>query len=215
MKNYFIFLAAMLFVLSSCTNNDDSIFKLDPSATISLNPAPVWKSTKAKMASGYLTPLQVVKQVGDIEFYNYKIYGNEAVGRGFSGPQRDTITPKLKMWGTDIIDQEGKYVPDFIEAEDLVLRRYLKINIVTKEVTPRIMHPITGGPMDILNTYERETSDTIGYIPNSIMRSAESRIKAAYEAQDNEAVYNIFNDTFVFYPITGKEWLALKAQNLQ
>jgi hypothetical protein len=57
--------------------------------------------------------------------------------------------------------------------------------------------------------------DTIGYIPNSVMRSAETKIKAAYEAGDFESVRTLFFTAFTFTPITGDEWRELKRQGLQ
>ena len=54
--------------------------------------------------------------------------------------------------------------------------------------------------------------DTIAYIPNSVMQDLEQRITAAYDAGDYATCYRLFEDAFVFTPITGAEWLELKAE---
>lgn len=220
MKKLLILLLAV-FALTSCTNDYDvkEPFKIDPMAMVSLNPSKTgWnnKTSKTSKTNGeYLTPLRVVKEVGDISFYNYNVFKNEPFGRGFSGPQRDTISPKLKMWGTDIINMDGTLNTDFIEGQDLVLRRGLKYNVITKEYKLRVLHPDSGLPTDVLTINERETFDTIGYISNSIMREAERTIRIAHEANNQDEVYRIFNETFTFAPITGTEWRVLKSQGLQ
>lgn len=53
--------------------------------------------------------------------------------------------------------------------------------------------------------------DTIAYLPNAVMIEAEKKIRAAYDVENYEACYKLFEEAFVFYPITGAEWLALKA----
>lgn len=220
MKKLLILLLSV-FALTSCTNDDDvkEPFKIDPMAMVSLNPSKTgWNNKTSKTSktnAEYLTPLRVVKEVGDISFYNYNVFKNEPFGRGFSGPQRDTISPKLKMWGTDIINMDGTLNTDFIEGQDLVLRRNLKYNTITKIYTPQNLDKITGLPYESLGKNEIQAYDTIGYISNAIMRKAELDIKLAHEANDPEAVYRIFNETFTFAPISGAEWRVLKTQGLQ
>ena len=66
----------------------------------------------------------------------------------------------------------------------------------------------------ILVTLDRENHpvDTIAYIPNSVMQDLEQRVMAAYEAADYATCYRLFEEGFVFTPITGAEWLELKAE---
>lgn len=180
-----IFILLLTTIFASCSKNDEPR-TWDSNAMINLRPAAGTKAT-----SGHLTALEIVKQTANLKFTNVPIFGNQVVGRGFSDVQRDTVTPMLKMWGTDIIDQEGKYTPEFIEATDCVLQRIRN----------------HGLPNEVI--------DTVAYIPNSVLRSAESQIKAAYAASDYETCYKVFNEAFTFIPITGAEWRALKSQNLQ
>lgn len=182
-----IALAAVLFV--SCESTDKGKGKLDPNAMISLRPAAgVQLQSASKVdANGHFTAKEIVEQASSIWFWNKAITTQNALGRGFAAVQRDFVNLRLLMWGTDIITMEGQYAPDFIEGEDVIL---------TKEI-------------------EMRTMDTIGYIPNSVLRKAQPLIKAAYDAGDYTTVYDLFDKAFTFTPITGAEWLELKRQNKQ
>lgn len=124
-----------------------------------------------------------------LSFYNQLISINPC-SRGFSLNQRDTVNHRLLMWGTDIIAQNGEYETDFIEARDIILRINLR--------------PV-GYPL----------WDTVGYIPNSVIQAAKVRIKSNFDAGKYTEVYAAFDSAFVFYPITGSEWIKLKKLNLQ
>jgi len=124
-----------------------------------------------------------------LSFYNELISVNPC-SRGFSTAQRDTANHRLLMWGTDIISQSGKYTTDFIEARDIILRVNLRL----------VGYPLW---------------DTVAYIPNSVIQAAKNRIKTNYEAGKYTEVYAAFDSAFVFYPITGSEWIKLKKLNLQ
>ena len=196
-KILFFALVAMLF---GCKSSDEpKVFKLDPLATFSIKPASgAWKvnGKYAKSSdSVHLSALDIVKQTTVLQiYYNNPILNQGLIKgeRGFDVRQRDTIstTPCLKMWATDIISIDGDLVPNFIESKDCILIHFHEMTPTTK-------------------------LDTIGYIPNSVIRAAEAAIKTAYADKNVELVYSIFNSAFTFYPITGSEYKALKAQNLQ
>lgn len=135
----------------------------------------------------HLTAKEIVEQATDIWFWNYSITTANALGRGFAPSQRDLVNFRLLMWGTDIISREGKYISEFIESEDVIL---------TKE------HSDFNG------------MDTIGYIPNAVLRTAQPLIKMAHSAGDYAKCYELFDKAFTFIPITGAEWLELKRQGL-
>lgn len=180
-----IFLLMLVFAFASCKKEN----KLwDPNAMINLKQGTL---TKADTNPNHLSALEIVKQTTNLKCYNFPLFGNQAVGRGFSDDQRDYQTPMLKMFGTDIIDMFGKYTPDFIESTDCVLQRIINADKPNMVI------------------------DTIAYIPNSVLRAAELRIKAAYAKEDYETCYAVFNDAFTFLPITGAEWRALKVKNQQ
>lgn len=54
--------------------------------------------------------------------------------------------------------------------------------------------------------------DTIAYIPNSIMQSVETAIKAAYDAENYSECYRLLQEAFVFTPINGSEYKVLQAK---
>lgn len=57
--------------------------------------------------------------------------------------------------------------------------------------------------------------DTLAYIPNSTLRAAEVKIKNAYEAEDYDEVYRLFDDAYRAIPITGRDYKALKDEGRQ
>ena len=189
MKKILFFTLAL--ILISCEN--EKAFKLDPNAKIFIKPAEngwLSEAQKVKSNSEHLSALEIVKQATRITFYNVPLFGNQSANVGFAGKDTTSAIPALLRWGTDIINQNGEYVPEFIEGTDFVLERITNID----------------KPNQVI--------DTIGYIPNTILRTAEAQIKAAYEAKDNKEVYRIFDENFRFLPITGAEWRALKSQGL-
>lgn len=179
----------LLFLISLCMcacSKDDAPDKgkLDSNATINLRPAP---GTKAEGDNTHLSALEIVKQTTDMHFQ----YSSRIWGRGFAPAQRDTITPMLKMWGTDIIAQDGTLTPDFIESTNCVLVRIFNLD----------------KPNQVI--------DTIAYIPNSVLRDAETKVKDAFSKSDFTTCYQLFNTAFTFIPITGPEWRALQAKGQQ
>ena len=188
MKNIIFIL--ILTTLFSCKSKDEpKVFKLDPLATFSIKPASeAWKVNGqfAKSSDSiHLSALEIVKQTTIIQ--------TSFCERVFESSQRDTIStiPCLKMYGLDIINQEGNYVPDFIESTNCILIKF-------------DLHAPYGAPRD-----------TLAYIPNATLRAAELLIKQAYEAKNTELILKTFNEAFTFIPITGKEYKELKSKNLQ
>lgn len=182
-----LFLIVMVLVAACSKENDPAPYdkgQLDPSAVISIRPAIGLRSTE------YLSAKEIVKQAWDISFWNDEISTESSGSRGFAEIQKDTIEIRLKMWGLDIIDQNGAYVTEFINGRDIVLRRNL-----TPDHQPWLI-------------------DTIAYIPNTVILAARSTIRAAYLDEDYTRVYALFDSAFRFTPITGLEWRALKLQGL-
>lgn len=61
-------------------------------------------------------------------------------------------------------------------------------------------------------TFFAPGDEIVGYIPNSVMRAAQAKIIAAYEAGNYDEVYRLFNEAFTAHPITPEEYQALKEQ---
>lgn len=177
----------VLFIaLSLFSCKKDNKGLLDPNATVSIRPA-----AGVKAYDRHLTAEEIVHKTSDIAFMTFhnpeKTHWAEA-SRGFADHQRDFENMRLLMYSTDVVAQNGTLEEGFIEGRDIVLR-----------ILDQRLEPI----------------DTIAYISNSIIIQAEKEIRAAYAAEDYETCYRLFDNAFVFQPITGAEWRALKEQGLQ
>lgn len=188
MKNL-ILLFSLSLVLFAC--DKEEVFRLDPLATLSIKPdASGWSmiasTNRVGSAYNHLSALDIVKRTTCMRF---KMNNGVEGTRGFDPLQRDTISeiPCLKMWGTDIINTDGVYMPDFIESRNCVLEIWA-------------------------NKYSAWSArDTVGFIPNAVLIAAQDSIQQAYSKQDLQAVYRIFNEAFTFRPCTGSEYRALQA----
>lgn len=172
-----IFIAAIIIIIAGCSKENKG--QLDQNAMIS-----IWPSGATTKAANHLSNYEIVRQSESLSFYSPSFTGPGT--RGFTQDQRDTINVRLLMFGSDIIDQFGNYVPEFIEGNDFVIRRNL--------ATP-IQPPIW---------------DTVAYIPNAVIRAARTTIQKAYTDGDYTEVYRVFNEAFTFIPCSGEEWRALK-----
>lgn len=188
MKKLVVILLSSLFVLS-CTQEE--VIRDRSLDTVKLRPdMSAWNTPSAiglrsAPITEHLSPIQIVNLTTAMRLTYNGIEGT----RGFDTLQRDTVIPCLKMWATDIIDMDGNLHPDFIESYNCLLEIW---------ETP--------------SAFSRK--DTIGYIPNSVLRAAEAAIKAAYAANDDEEVYRLFNEAFTFRPVTGEEYRALMRDSL-
>ena len=108
--------------------------------------------------------------------------GDDALNitRGFNEQQRDTVHNKLLMLSTDVISDIG-------ELKD--------------------------GKYDFINSQDIRIVDStdvvIAYIPTTTVRKVRSSIIDAYNRNDYDEVYDIFNDAFVAVPISQSEYDAL------
>lgn len=204
MRKIFFFLTALL-LFSSCEK--DNTGKLDPNAMILIRPA---AGVKLR-SSEHLTALEIVQQTYNMEWWNESLNADDPITRGFAEVQRDYETPLLKMWGTDIVSQNGTLYPDFIEGHDVVLLR--EILIRDGEIL-EIVNPFTLIFNEKVRGDDIVKDDTIAYIPNRVISSARASIRAAYESEDYAECYRLFNEAFTFIPVTGEEYKALKSQNL-
>lgn len=199
------FFLILIILLAGCKAKDEpkEPFVIDPLATVSIKPETgAWSKSpamKVKSVQEHLSALDIVKKTHIMQFYNSKLMielgyePNTILERGFDALQRDTISeiPSLKMWATDIIKEDGELLTHFIEGNDVILIHF------RERYNPQSIR------------------DTIGYIPNSVIRSAETAIKTAYNNNDPDEVLRLFNDAFTFRPITGAEYKALKLQGNQ
>ena len=184
-----ILLIALATAFVACEKNEPKAFEIDPAATVNIKPAAGTKmKAKSNIASEHLTNLEIVKQTFALRF----THNGTEYARGFDEGQRDTThtNPMLKMWGTDILYYEE--LIDGTQTGDVLLAPYFL------EASGCVLETIKG--------------DTIAYIPNAVLRDAESRIKALFNAKDYQPIYKIFNDAYTFIPITGSEYRELESE---
>lgn len=133
------------------------------------------------------TPKEVVENAGNFTFT--RIDGMQNVVLGIAPEQLDVENARIKMWGEQIISENGELVDYFIGARDV-----------------RIMQgalPEDGGNF------------AIAYIPNAKMIEAEKRIKEEYKKGNYDEVYRLFHEVYTAIPITQAEWDKLKAEGKQ
>lgn len=62
--------------------------------------------------------------------------------------------------------------------------------------------------MDFIESYDvfidDFNGDTIAYIPNEVLLEAKTKIVKAYNDEDYEEVYRLFDEAYVFYPMPDK-----------
>lgn len=208
MKKILLFLSIIL-MLAGCEKKSQ---RLDPNATIKLRPA---AGVKLRAANpDHLTALEIVGQTYSMRWMNVSLNPDAPLRRGFSESQRDYEYPMLKMWGTDIIRQNGEYEADFIEGEDIILMRHILIRKDGDDTIILVADPYTVKFDEIPRPGDIVKDDTIGYVSNQTLQQARNAIKAAYDEGDYENVYRMFDNAFIFHPVTGEEYKILKSQNL-
>lgn len=169
-------------VLFACEKTPDVVVskgQLDPNAKIVLHAPKVNRSAVSPqfvIRKGY-TGLQVVQDASNIlwrsHFFNNTYYEDEVIAtRHFDDSMKDFDKPALLMWGTDIITQQGEFYKDFIYGYDVVI---------------------------VINT-DIHHSDTIAFVPDSVINKARPLIEAAYNDSNYTEVYRLFNEAFTFYP---------------
>lgn len=176
-----VFLLTISLALISCKKEDD-IVKYDVMIRGK-------ESVNIRKGEGHLTPVEISKQAFDIALKQAD--GNNGRGAAFVPELRDTVNGILKRWASDVIRYDNTIVPDFITGRNIVIERYFGDSFEGDHLWAQHL-------------------DTIGYIPNAVIETAQNRIMAAYEQEDWQGIYNIFNESFVFLPITGAEYRELE-----
>lgn len=186
-----LFITVLAAIFAACESNEPKRFEIDPSVTVNIKglSQPQKASGVFKVDNVHLSNLEIVKQTFLIRF---TLSDGRLANRGFADEQRDTThtNPMLKMWGTDILYYEE--LIDGTQTGDVLL------GLDFLEAKNCVFETIKG--------------DTIAYIPNAVLRDAESRIKALFNAKDYQPIYKIFNDAYTFIPITGSEYRELESE---
>lgn len=182
----------LILILASCkVNEPKEPFKIDLTKKVYIKAGLITEKNQAPYARiapnpEHLSPLEVVKQA---KMYRYQRADNPKGSFTSSGwAEKDTVSdiPAFIQYGASLLGLDGFGNP--IVYEDFLTASDLVI--VDNEL------------------------DTIGYIPNENFINAELKIRQTLADKDTASVYDLFQNAFKFYPITGHEWLELKKQNL-
>ena len=218
MKKFIFFFAAL--ALAACSSDEPAPInkgKLDPNAFVRIEAQKGVKSRSKESTDDY-SALDIARFGMAMEFYT-EWKGLEKIKelqlqKTFLD-QRDTISdnPALLMFGTDIINSEGRFSKSFLFARDVVI---FGLRYQGKLTTYGDRQAEDDDPEKDLGMLigKYGVKDTIAYIPNAVMREAQGRIEKAYNEGNYTEVYKLFHETFRFRPITGKKWRELKAQGL-
>lgn len=194
MKNL-IYLIALIFTLAACCEDEPETkkFKIDMTSKVYIKPGKSTPKSAQRVKSenpAHLSDLDIVRKGTSLGLFNDKL-GSGIWRAGFAGKDTISETPAFLRYASDILAVDGFdnpiVIPDFLYAYDCVIEIFRNNNDI----------------------------DTIAYIPNINMRTAETQILQALADKDTTAVYGIFNNAFKFLPITGAEYRELKKQNLQ
>ncbi len=140
--------------------------------------------------SVHLSAKEIAKQATYIA-YRVQSFGWD-IGKNFVFDyQRDTVKGIIQRHASDILDPSN-YALDstFITGKGMVVERYY--NGWTEK-----------------NGIKWPYIDTIAYIPDTVLINAYNIIIPAFKAKDYQKIYDVFNEKFVFIPITGAEYRAL------
>lgn len=196
-------------LITSC--NEKKKFTLDPSASIILN---------GQLALGKAIPEPpysletITKHAFELSVYFDNTYEPGYGAKGLNG--HDLKNNKIRVGELNEVvtkDKNGNPQLGYFTTSgmcDMVLLAARAKNDKTNEVLDRWVE-VDKKPIDHFS----DVRDTIGYIPNRVVDQAEAAIHTAFEAEDYDECMRLFEQAYIFIPITGAEWRALKAKNEQ
>ncbi len=212
MKKICLLLTIAILTIIGCSKDNDPKF-LDPKSKISLTGMDI-----PARSSEIDTIDVIIRHCDNIRFRSIKegYEGKSSLPNGeyyyneVNSTRRDFENKKILFGGGYVIDvpednPEWSRLGSFItNAEDVIF------------AVP--VSDETGEFLDLTDAiwFTRPFHlDTLGYIPNRILKKAQQEIKDAYAAEDFERCYRVFDTEFRFYPITGERWRALKSAGIE
>lgn len=172
MKNLLLFLSILLITIS-CNPNDvpDTKGKLDPNAMITIRPG---KGVQLRSTITNQSALEIVEQALNIKWQSY----------WFGNTEWDDVKNIARSFPDQYKDFNKPALlmlgTDIISQDGEYYRDFIYgFNVVITDVN----------------------NDTIAYVPDSVINSARPLIEAAYNDENYNEVYRLFNDAFTFLPI--------------
>ena len=210
-KIYYLLLITIVCLLSACSKDSKSVF-LDPNSKIFLQ----GKSTITRTAEIDTIDI-VIKHCDNIRFKN-----NDGLSGMASLPSCEDYFGEMNGLRRDFENKRflwsGEYVIES-NPNNTGVSRLGSLITNTKDIVFAVpVDSQTGEYLDLseLLWFQRPFYlDTLGYIPNSILKKAQQDIQVAYTKQDFETCYSLFDTAFRFYPITGEKWRALKESGVE
>lgn len=199
MKNLLIILS--LIILAVSCNDKETPNILDPTTQITLNAA-----TSKVIPPSAPYSIDTIVRYAMIWSFRSQLSEKPSEG-GISTESRDFEAKTLKIGIAEqvvFIDKKG----------DPQLGLLMTAGLYDVVLGVKHLESKPGHWFDILHPsfdYSQE-KDTLGYIPNAVVRKAEADIKAAFNAKDYDECMRLFREAYVFIPITGPEWRELKAK---
>lgn len=172
-KFLFLLLAVAFFVNCDPKDTPDPKGELDPNAMITIRPA---KGVQLRSTVPDLTALEIVRQARSMN-YQSKYFDDMDVGEK-RNVARGFNEETMKDFDTPALKMLGI---DVINAQGGYIRDFTHatdVFIIT------------------------EVGDTIAYVPDNVIQSARVSIEAAYNDNNYNEVYRLFNEAFTFLPIS-------------
>ena len=188
---------------------DDNKGLLDPTASIAIQGTSVTKSTDIDSVLHVITKSTDVQSLMRDGYTEQSHFWSKDL-TDFLHVTRDTINRKLLFAGDFVVERDGAYLGSMIrDAKDVVFLAVLDSMGV-------LLDPKYNTDSDLLDALKNGGKhDTIGYIPNAVMKSAQERIIAAFEAEDFATCYELFDNAMTFIPTTSAEYRRLKAEGIE
>lgn len=205
MKKILVLLTMSMALFSACNSDDEatkpqSKGQLDPNALVTISPA---KGVKVRAigdadSDTAFSALEVMLRAHSAHYYTqysgHRLLEREVyTGVGFAPEQKDTANAKLRFWGTQIISDNGMLLKGTLYARDIV---------------------IVGGDPSLGEPRYGNSTDTLAYIPNAVIREARAKIEQAYRDSNFTEVYRLFDEALTYIPCTAKQYKELKALSL-
>ncbi|MDD4729466.1 MAG: hypothetical protein PHN55_12050 [Dysgonamonadaceae bacterium] len=172
-----IYSLIVLFALVSCEKEAEKVKPVwDSTATITIRPA---KGVKTRTVVGGLAAIEIVEKATSIHYTSHYVDNKydasaKTFSRAFNADMKDFEIPALKMLAIDVISAEGDYYRDLTNATDFYI-------VEVDDPNNRI--------------------DTLAFVPDEVISSARPLIEEAFNNQNYDEVYRLFDEAFTFLPI--------------
>lgn len=187
---------AVAMALTACNGKDKPNGKLEQGAMLYINVKNGnLKSMDVRATDnkdGLLTPREIVEQAGMFVFTLPGVKKNSNIS--IAPSQKDVENARIKMWGEQVIHEDGTLNDAFITLRDI---RIVAPNKLDKD----------GNMLPEINV--------VGYVPNEVMERAEKEIRKEYAAGNYDKVYKLFQDAYTAIPINLEMWEALQKEGKQ